>query len=164
MPITSSTPGSVSTTVGRQSTSSAGRRRFLLTDHRYLCRRPRHVLWIIYPSAPTIWYLGSGSQKMAISEVIGHRESRRKNQQSRVERPITDWSVSWSCLGIVKDFIPEAECTGDLPEVVLRERERGGRIRTGMPSQGPICRIKAVSLDLCCPSSRSLYPILSFRG
>jgi len=50
---------------------------------------------------------GSVAQKTAISDFVGVREERRKNQQSRVERPITDWTVSWSCLGIGKYFIPK---------------------------------------------------------
>ena len=50
---------------------------------------------------------GSLAQKTAISNFVGLRGERRKNQQSRVERPITDRTVSWSCLGILKVFHPQ---------------------------------------------------------
>jgi len=78
--------------------------------------------------------LGFGSQKIAISHIVEPRKKRRKNQQSRVERPITDWFVSWSCLGIRKDFISEAEgIQNSLRILWLQERalrKQMGRLRS----------------------------------
>lgn len=78
--------------------------------------------------------LGFGSREIAVSYIVEPQKKRRKNQQSRVERPITDWFVSWSCLGSTKDFISEAEGIGNslgvlwLQEQVLRKQM--GRLRS----------------------------------
>jgi hypothetical protein len=118
IPMTSSTPGSVSTGVGCRSISSPGRYRFRSLITGVLVVDPDMFYdlsldWIQHP----IGCLDSGSQKRAISVFGGLREKRWKNQQSRVEHPITDRPVSWSCLGIGIDLIPEAEGVGNPPEV-----------------------------------------------
>jgi len=79
---------------------------------------------------------------IVISEIAELRKKGQKNQQSRVERPITDRFVSWSCLGIMKNFIPETEGIKDSPGLVLRKR-CGNRWR-----DQEIRYIKTVSLDL----------------
>ena len=96
-----------------------GKMSILLTDHRRLRHRPRHVLWLIPQSAPAVYLVS----RLQISEERDQRLCRASGgepEESAISSRTSNHRLVWlmELFGNLKDFIPEAEGMENSPEVL----------------------------------------------
>ena len=130
----------------------------LLTDHGDLCRRLGHVLSRIFRSVPAAYRIvrlcGSEDSDQRLCKASGG-ETEESAISSRTSNHRLDCLME--LFGNCKGFHPRNQKAQGTYRRSYGSLTADGWMRMGRSSQGPICRIKPVSFDLCYPSSRSLY-------